>query len=1489
MKFHWRLGGIVFVAIVVISFPARASPPATQDSALEFAKDHKSTLKSPGAINDRLFQPALSTEREFETFDGSARFRANLMCSSEAPVVRVTAYPVGSLTAIGELNLRIEYDRDLDGRLEGVLTVNNVAGMCGNGIIRDCSPSGSWLNCRYCRWSLEGGAIREQCDYGGAEGGQAPIGPQGMRGCFCFNASCGAPVMSMLETVLSFAAGGIIDQLRALHPALAINKTDFKPESMQLSYLGTKMSNCSEVDGDAKLADLTDLYGKFDFPTDDVIKNTQADPAHPYNSIAQHFGDDGSTYQKCVMQAKVGVETKEAERSSKLDFGIGVDADGGSQQCFWARGGYCGSVFGETGNLSECIDRIVPAGLSDICNQLLVNGGTFTSITGISDYHATSGIGNYFDCYGADNDAADQLWEMTCSGMRRDDVFVCKSPSMSLPGKTIRNAPYNQALYQGCEEVREPENSCAALEKRRVDGECQLQTELADGVYTVRDGAGTGLEPAQSCKTFSGGLRSIQVCEPWWRRERVYRCKADEPDFSKIKERAVHVGNTIDYDFDNNIWKHQGDLTWQGEEKTTRVFDPNLEFMPAAESCLPGCRVRKSAKTTDVYVPGQGKLAADGNYHMEADGRLSTTLNKDTVVEYIKECEERDKTWTCPLEEGESMVAGCQCFDKESFGQVVGTLQAINMASTNMICSSGENVGVCTPENQGVETKRVVCGDFSMSPSGEVQIEPSGILDCQPKLWRGLEVSPQTHRVETTDAYECKAFVPGYPEDDHFDNHLGPLVPLSAWFDIPVQEAGPRIIDVLKSDPRFIPDPGPECPCGAKTSSIPGSGGALTTQTGATTCTWTVETSVANINREDKLGLRPTDRDPFGDAYLYFSRIGSWGGSTSGTCTQSPAPGEITTAAQECVWIRNREDCAQGGWISYRGAFDVKPQGSGTATYYVGAVPLSATDRGIDLHVWYQEHDHLGTVQLLVYSDGCPGGAYVPGTAWSFTLPDGNTASTTREGAVPAQCLNGSALQVYVHSEGGRGYSGRHLWVDQIYYRSLSCTQTAQYGCLAQTATMPSNCVVDGTITNCAESGIAGPYTANLSNIIAYITRQIPLYSQGLPAGAGNLSVRTNFDATCLRGNAAIEYQTGACPGWRQGYATAIDCTYHENLGGGVHVCPFNNTFKIPDSCLSGTLELRLSMNGARTDSRCTGSLRTSVQYQHETCTTEPRYVCDDQAACSAGCGVVRKYACANGPIVSEPALCPRWVCSKMPGASFQTQADCTAACAEPVACNAQSDDFRFKVTIRNNSNDYLSILDVVSPDAVHIDSWLYPYEDRILQQCVDRYTQPYLAFTDPATSGKFAYAPMDALIYQWSAERGEAARDASSGTPHSLPKYPPVYRPRTDGGKTTVPNTPMYWDKRVSGVWTDDDSLRLGYFTLQAGGLLPYVYYYQCPTGEIRPGTANTCGAVPPFGGVDWTVQGPACFERRCDPDAVIEPDQNLGNCGMVNDGDWQ
>lgn len=282
------------------------------------------------------------------------------------------ALPVGSLSGIGKLNIRIEYDRDLDGTLEGVVTVNNVGGMCGNGLIIDCSPSGSWKNCRYCRWTTDGGGIRAQYDYGGDGATKAPIGPQGMRGCFCFNSSCGSPVLSMMENILSSAANGVLNELRKLNNTLVVSKTEYKPESMQLSYLGSRVANCSQSGNDSTLAGLTGLYGKFEFPSADAVKDAEANPNHPYNSIAQNFTDDGSTYQKCVLEAKVGAELKEVQRSAKTDFGIGVDYNGGSKQCYWFRGNTCGAVFGETSSLQACTDRFVPGALSDICTQLLV-------------------------------------------------------------------------------------------------------------------------------------------------------------------------------------------------------------------------------------------------------------------------------------------------------------------------------------------------------------------------------------------------------------------------------------------------------------------------------------------------------------------------------------------------------------------------------------------------------------------------------------------------------------------------------------------------------------------------------------------------------------------------------------------------------------------------------------------------------------------------------------------------------------------------------------------------------------------------------------------------------------------------------------------------------------------------------------------------------------------------------------------------------------
>jgi len=1079
--------------ILLFAVPAMAAnPPLTLDQALEAAREHKSGIKSSDAINDKIFRPAMSGDKQFVTFDGETSFKANLVCQSDAPVVRVTAFPVGNLQSVGELNIRVEYDKDLDGVMEGALTINNVGGMCGNGFVKNCKPSGSWRGCQFCQWTLDNGVLKEKCDLG-SSAQAAPIGPQGMKGCFCFNASCGAPVMSMLENILSFTASGVLNMLREQNNTMVVTKSDYSPESLTLSYMGAKVADCEETGNDATIAGLTGLMGKFDFPSAEALAKAEADPDHPYNSVVSQFGDNTSTYSKCIIQAKVGIENRRVEREVLLNFGIGVDADGGSKQCYWFRNGYCGTVFGETRYLDVCIGRIVPAALTSLCSQFVVNSGMLDELTGVKDYRATSGVANYIGCYGADNDSADQLWEVKCRGSRQEDVFICKSPSMGEAGKTIKNDPYNAALWQGCDEVVEAENSCELLEEKRKAGECSLHSEVVDGVYTLREGASTGLQPAQSCRNTSGQNRNITVCEPFWRKERVYRCTGEKTDWADIKERAKYIGGNIGYDESAAKWTNQGDLIWDEDgSKVTKVFDPSLTFMKNGDNCIPACRVTMPAKVTDIYIPGQGKLEADGNYHMPYDGELSYTLNRDTVQQSVRECEQNKAgKYECPVLDGETIVSGCECFDQGVFGQVVSSLAAVDLASTNMICSTGDNVGVCSVEDAGGTSEaQVMCGNLTIGPDGELTAASDEELKlCAPKLWRGTTVAAQTHVVTLTDSYRCLVDAPVLPEDDHFDNDLGSLIPHPSWFDSGVQAAMDFILSSLRTDPDMIPEPEPGCDCaGAQ-------------------CIWNSHTDDGTVKRENSLALKADHVEPFGSVYLDLVQTGYWEG--------------------------------------------------------------------------------------------------------------------TREG------------------------------------KAFQC----------------------------------GTYTRNL----------------------------------------------------------------------------------------------------------------------------------------------------------------------------------------------------QFRLTIRkaDSGGRFLHSLDQTKPALRHLKTWTFYQADLLLQQCVQRYTEPYAEFNDPATNAKFKAAYLDLLAYQVAASRGELPQDKQTWT---LPHYPPTFRPAYSLGPvemSVLPNVPMFWDAETYSVY--QANALLGKAILSVRSLTPYAYYYECPLSTPVKSATNSCGATPPIGGVDQTINGPYCFKHRCDAQAVLEPNKPLTGCGMVNDAEWQ
>ncbi len=858
----------------------RDAPTPTVENAIDAARSHSGQIGSSGAISGKLFGPATSDSAKFSTFDGKKEFSGAIMCGGQAPVMELTAFPVGSLSGIGELNIRVRIDTNMDGTMDLVKTVNNVGGMCSNGYVRDCNPSGSWKDCKFCQWVLDGNELKEKCEF--ARPGYNTA--YGMKGCFCFNASCGAPAASIIESILSNAGNGILNLLTAQNNLVAVTGTEYLASELRLNFMGSKVANCSAIgQGDEKIAKLRGLYGQFDFPAQDALSAAEADRNNPYNAVASTFGNEQFQTLSCTQEASITREFSYVDRPAPIRFGVGINKDSGT--CYQYSDSGCSAALSKKASLADCAAHISGNRLDYLCGNFTRNG-VFNTMSGISDVVAASGIGRYSSCSGAGN-VEEQEWQANCWGGKQDDVFHCHSPSMGLEGETVKNDPFRPALYQGCDTVRGARDNCATMESRRARGECELKDEIIDGVYSVKDGATTGLTSGRQCRTFTGKNRNLTVCEPFWKKERVYKCRVKNLDlnFDKVKERSNYIGGNIGFDFSSSTWRAQPDVVWNAYgEKVHTVYDSNIQFQQTADSCMPACRVATR-------------------------GVLADAANPLKAPEIIKTCaKQKSGSWNCPLESGETAVTGCQCLDMNAFIQGISAMQVIGKASQDMICSSGENVGICEPSEEE-KKPRVVCYTGLGDINDPTSLDKGGIKDCAPKLWQGTGIANQNHEVTATSGYHCFARVPSYPEDDHFHNDLGPLTPISVWFDPVDAWARPLIADLLARDPAFIPDPGPECPCdrnGPKTSAD-----GVTT-----TCSWTSQLSVANVNRRDILGLAPESSEPFGRIEYAFSASGIWGGSNTASCARAEPPYvEISPMQGSC----NRVDVPIQGSCSGQG------------------------------------------------------------------------------------------------------------------------------------------------------------------------------------------------------------------------------------------------------------------------------------------------------------------------------------------------------------------------------------------------------------------------------------------------------------------------------------------------------------------------------------------------------------------------------------------
>jgi hypothetical protein len=1323
------------------------------------------------------------------------------MCPGAGPIISVQMFPEDSLAGSGEVKLIASYDLNQDGNFDQTVQASHVGGMCGDGFIANCSPHGSWRDCKFYKWYFnEGEIIALDYDPAFSENeNQRTISLADLHGCFCFNRSCNNAIRKRKSQVLSYFASGIMDIMRRVNNEIVITKVEDNESMMTLDYIGANISDChtnKDIEyQSSSVQQLTNLSNSLDFNEELAVSNAPSDSAFGVLSSAHSNtagGENYTTYQ-CEIESKVNHRLEVKTRDPKIScekvktdpsepvFDI-VDPDTIDGHWYHPHGkskfvlahnemmrvsidpSYCEPLnFMWTTVEVKCGDtwvtiRQVDGYYLNVSNSC--SGGRFDSID-VNPRQYLNLIMNHFsdiewwpkykyECDGAGNEKCLSANDL-CRCVITDDIFTCYSPSMGPNDGSViinndSNRGYNKILFQGCEEIKDPENGCTLYEN---DPDCTLVSEITDGIPTMSGGVLTNAESIGSCRLIEGDARSITVCEPWWKKVRQYRCLSSlNFNYENVKKRTKYVGKNIGYN--NGDWSSQGDMRFSADgSSNTIVFDPDLQFNTNIKSHELSCLISYESENTDLMI----------------DGLDTTSFNSTRTIYESRVCEENNGVYICPHDEEETVENPCSKFDDKSFATAIAGLTTLRNAPSDMICSSGEKQGMCDPEDLGKPAKQIVCYT-NPTYDASADLYNGEVEDCIPNTWwRKTPLQDQTHRIYATEDYRCRAEYPGLSEGegeadtDYFENDLGEMIPLSAWFDPVVEWAKPLIIEHLKSDPEFIPDPGPDCPCvgGNATTSV--SDG----EDGSYDCEWTVETSVGNINRQDDLLLDADSDTPFGDVELFFSRIGSWGGSHSVACIfqEAPRPEQSGFPDAKCRYIaKDDTSCTSScpstisiildtGYVSKSKA-NVRPT---RETWTQIIIDGSVYEDRSQTNELYFEFSGSTTVIVKYFGDD------LNPTRRPLTIKDGDGVTRTILPSYGGQL--GEVITINISKR----------WNTSNKYCYASITTSSNKG--ASVSTNIKLCPLNETVAgNCQRKNIPmsedteqcgwreNPRITS-SNAICKVSCTCSRYQCTATAYNGNTKIGSHQERAVLVGFSYKFYYKG--------------CGSYGDLG---------------KKCWPATRAMRNRTIERNCENpwQCDGNKK--YYLNENTCLNNCQskwtgYVCNinnkkfaNLAQCQAGCVNTETYICPDGTSVSNPSDCKMYFCP-LDGKYYNTKTSCDSQCSEPVSCNAQSDDYRFETTIKNpGSNIYSQELDLVSPQNRHIASAPYNHEDLILQQCVDYYFRSFVNFDDTPTSLHFDHKLADFLIY---AAASIVRKEIPVGSkedryPGRLPIIPPVY-----------------------------------------------------------------------------------------------------------------
>ncbi|MEL6277286.1 MAG: hypothetical protein AAFY22_09390 [Pseudomonadota bacterium] len=634
-----------FAFFLLLLDPARAQMADRAESAVDAVRDKW----EDAAAVERHFSSPLNGGGDFSSFDDSASFSQPMACLSSEAFLEIFFAP----GAQGDLDpVIVAQDTDFDGLLETTQTLPApVSGVCANGIV-SCAP-GTWNGCEARRWTTDPSNRLTLSP--------APLDELG--GCYCVNDSCGANLAVLNEQyILNDLAGGMAGALSAADPRFAVSTVGKTPFQISLSGQSTTACKSPPELPQTVYASAPSQLGP------DAAAMSASDPvfsmvtALPAGTSATTI-DHACAIEKLASTVDLATDVVKVSGSgeysisvvSATEFVLTLGRPGNNYLNKSCNTGYIDHYTIHVEKPSAFVSAVIEDGRVDDDLQLHHDGdnlifarrSNFTNYVGDRPGECD---GNKNDVFTVNEDISHIFTDGAPHDLRLRTVVGGK-------GERFLNIRFKTK----CAMDRTLLDGCAAF---AADASCQLRDETADGVVTYSNGAETGLTPIPSTRTIGVSPCQFTVTEPWWRKDRAYRCTAlgggsalPTPDL----DRATYI-------YSNSTASAWADQYTDADGNTVTAGGAlNPPEPVVVDDCQQMCKVTRAYQNTH--------LTATGTAGDLQDNRIDTEFTFHACSAGV-----------CPAGPGETVVEDCGCLD--NFPEAMVMMQAIRLGSRDLICTT---------------------------------------------------------------------------------------------------------------------------------------------------------------------------------------------------------------------------------------------------------------------------------------------------------------------------------------------------------------------------------------------------------------------------------------------------------------------------------------------------------------------------------------------------------------------------------------------------------------------------------------------------------------------------------------------------------------------------------------------------------------------------------------------------------------------------------